>query len=163
MEEEFSSKKYIVRLSEAERLELENLIHTGKRPAWQITKARILLKADVSEGGPGWSDTDIVSALDTSVNTVARTRRRLVEEGLASVLAYKRSPNSARVKVLDGAAEARLIALACSEPPAGRARWTMSLLAEKVIELKIVPEVSPSTIERTLKKTRSSLTRKSNG
>jgi Homeodomain-like domain len=91
-------------------------------------KARILLKADVSEAGKGWSDSRIVDALDTSLATVARTRQRLVEEGFDAVLTRKHSPNSARKRVFDGAAEAKLIALACSEPPKGRSRWTLALL-----------------------------------
>ena len=105
-------------------------------------KARILLKADASEGGEGWSDSWIAAALQTSVDTVARTRQRLVEEGLEAALIRKHSPNSARRRIFDGAAEARLIALACSKPPAGRARWTLQLLEEAVVELKIVERAS---------------------
>lgn len=162
-EGELSVKKYNVRLSEAEREELEHLVRTGKRSAQQITKARILLKADISEAGPGWSDSQIAIALEISVDTVARTRQRLVEEGLASALMPKRSPNSARKKIFDGAAEARLIALACSDPPSGRTRWTLELLAQKAVELKIVTEVSDNTIGRTLKKTRLNPISRSNG
>ena len=104
-------KKYVVRLSADERETLESLIHKGKRPAAQVLKARILLKADVSKAGEGWSDSRIVKALDTSLSTVFRTRQRLVEEGFEAVLTRKHSPNSARRRIFDGAAEAKLIAL----------------------------------------------------
>jgi transposase len=149
-------KKYIVTLSEEERKQLSTLIHNGKHPAQKLLKARILLKADTSPGGEGWSDGQIATALETSADTVARTRQRLVEEGLEAALTRKHSPNSARRRIFDGAAEARLIALACSKPPAGRARWTLQLLEEAVVELKIVERASDNTIGRTLKKTRSS-------
>jgi hypothetical protein len=145
-------KKYVVRLSKDERSTLEDLISKGKHPAATILKARVLLKADVSEAGEGWSDSRIVQALDTSLATVARTRQRLVEEGFDAVLTRKHSPNSARKRVFDGAAEAKLIALACSEPPKGRSRWTLTLLEDKVVELKIVERASDNTIGRVLKK-----------
>jgi len=147
-------KKYIVTLSDEERERLTTLIHSGKHPAKKLLKARIRLKADASEGGEGWSDSRIAAALETSVDTVARTRQRLVEEGLEAALIRKHSPNSARPRIFDGAAEARLIALACSKPPAGRARWTLQLLEEAVVELKIVERASDNTIG--LKKTLSS-------
>ena len=153
---ESAVKKYIVTLSDAEREQLTALIHSGKHPAQKLLKARILLKADASEGGEGRSDSWIAAALQTSVDTVARTRQRLVEEGLEAALIRKHSPNSARRRIFDGAAEARLIALACSKPPAGRARWTLQLLEEAVVELKIVARASDNTIGRTLKKTLSS-------
>jgi poly-gamma-glutamate capsule biosynthesis protein CapA/YwtB (metallophosphatase superfamily) len=156
-------KKYVVKLSEAERERLNTLIHMGKHPARQLMKARILLKADVSEAGEGWSDSRIAIALDTSIDTVARTRQQLVEEGFESVLTRKHSPASARQRIFDGAAEAKLIALACSKPPKGRARWTLKLLEAAVVELNIVVRASDNTIGRTLKKTLSSLTSKSNG
>jgi transposase len=150
---EVAIKKYVVRLSKDERSALESLISKGKHPAATILKARVLLKADVSDAGEGWSDSRIVKALDTSLATVARIRQRLVEEGLDAVLARKHSPNSARKRVFDGAAEAKLIALACSEPPKGRSRWTLALLEDKVVELKIVERASDNTIGRVLKKT----------
>ena len=146
-------KKYVVRLSKDERSALEYLISKGKHPAAMILKARVLLKADVSETGKGWSDSRIVQTLDTSVATVARIRQRLVEEGFDAVLARKHSPNSARKRIFDGAAEAKLIALACSEPPKGRSRLTLNLLEDKVVELKIVERASDNTIGRVLKKT----------
>jgi hypothetical protein len=146
-------KKYIVTLTDEERERITTLIQTGKHPARTLLKARILLKADASDAGEGWSDSQIASALETSADTVARTRQRLVEEGLDAALTRKHSPNSARKRIFDGAAEARLIALACSKAPAGRVRWTLQLLEEKVVELKIVERASDNTIGRTLKKT----------
>ena len=146
-------KKYIVTLTDEERERITSLIQTGRHPARKLLKARILLKADASDGGEGWSDSQIAAALETSVDTVARTRQRLVEEGLEAALTRRHSPNSARKRIFDGAAEARLIALACSQAPAGRVRWTLQLLEEKVVELKIVERASDNTIGRTLKKT----------
>ena len=146
-------KKYVVTLSDEEREQLATLIHTGKHPAQKLLKARILLKADASDGGEGWSDSEIAAALETSVDTVARTRQRLVEEGFEAALIRKHSPNSARKRIFDGAAEARLIALACSKAPAGRIRWTLQILEETVVELNIVERASDNTIGRVLKKT----------
>jgi poly-gamma-glutamate capsule biosynthesis protein CapA/YwtB (metallophosphatase superfamily) len=156
-------KKYIVRLSDDERAELNALIDKGKHPARKLLKARILLKADASATGPGWADAEIAAALDTSIDTIAKTRQQLVEQGLPAALTRKHSPASARPRIFDGAAEAKLIALACSEPPPGRVRWTLELLEEAVVERKIVERASDNTIGRTLKKTRSSLTCKSSG
>ena len=155
---QIGAKKYVVRLSDEERERLCTLIHTGKHRAGQLVKARILLKADASAAGEGWSDSQIAAALDTSVATVARTRQQLVEEGFEAVLTRKHSPASARPRIFDGAAEAKLIALACSEPPKGRARWTLQLLEAAVVELNIVARASDNTIGRTLKKTLSSHT-----
>lgn len=136
---EIAVKKYVVRLSAEEREKLAALIRSGKRSAQLLTKARILLKADVSEAGEGWSDSRIAEALDTSIANVERTRRQqLLEEGFEAVLTRKYNPNSARPRIFDGAAEAKLIALACGPAPAGYARWTLSLLEEKVVELNIV-------------------------
>ena len=156
-------KKYIVRLSDDERAQLNALIGKGKHSAQKLLRARILLKADASEAGPGWPDRDIAAALDTSIDTVAKARQLLVDEGLDGALTRKHSPASARRRIFDGAAEAKLIALACSAPPSGRTRWTLELLEEAVVELKIVDRASDNTIGRILKKTRSSLTCKSNG
>src|SRR6476660_1635451 len=151
-------KRYVVRLSDEEGERLDALTNMGKHPARLLTKARILLKADASEAGEGWSDSRIAAALDTSTDTVARTRQQLVEEGFDAVLVRKHSPASARPRIFDGAAEAKLIALACSEPPKGRKRWTVKWLEEVVVELKIVERASANTIGRTLKKTLSSRT-----
>ncbi len=149
---EIAVKKYVVELSAEERGRLEALVRAGKSPAQLLTRARILLKADVSEAGEGWSDSAISAALDTSINNVARTRQQLVEEGFESTLKRKYNPNSARPRIFDGAAEAKLIALTCSPAPEGFARWSLRLLEEKVVELNIVEKVSDNTIGRTLKK-----------
>jgi transposase len=145
-------KKYVVTLSGEERALLTTIIQTGKHPAFTLLRARILLKADSSEAGEGWSDSQIAEALDTSVDTVVRTRQRWVEEGFESALIRKHSPASARKRIFDGAAEAQLIALACSEPPKGRPRWTLALLEDAVVERAIVARASDNTIGRTLKK-----------
>jgi len=163
VEKKIAVKKYVVKLSGEEREQLDTLVRSGKHAARKLLKARILLKADVSEAGEGWSDSQIAEALDTSVDTVSRTRQLLVEEGFEAALSYKYSPTSARPRIFDGAAEAKLIALACSQPPAGRARWTLQLLEDKVVELSIVERASDNTIGRTLKKTNSNPTCKSNG
>ena len=160
---EIAVKKYVVRLSVEERARLNGLIHKGKGAAQVLTKARILLKADVSEAGEGWSDGRIAEAVETSIPTIERTRRLLVEEGLEAVLTRKTNPNSARKRIFDGAAEAKLIALTCGPAPAGHARWSLRLLEEKVVELHIVERVSDNTIGRTLKKTFSSHISSSNG
>ena len=142
---------------------MKSLVRAGKSPAQLLTKARILLKADASEAGEAWSDSAISVALDTSINNIGRLRRRLVEEELEAALKRKHNPNSARKRIFDGAAEARLIALTCSPAPEGFARWSLRLLEEKVVELNIVEQVSDNTIGRTLKKTRSNLTAIGNG
>ena len=160
---EIAVKKYVVRLSAQERERLEALIRKGKNPAWLQTKARILLKAEVSEAGEGWSDSAIAAALDTSISTIVRSRRQLVEEGFDAVLTRKHRATSARARIFDGVAEARLVALACSQPPAGHARWSLRLLEQKVVELNIVATASDNTIGRTLKKTFSNRISSSNG
>ncbi len=146
-------KKYVVRLSCDERQQLAMLIRKGSSPAQRLMKARILLKADVSEAGEGWSDNQIIEALETSASMVYRVRKQLVEEGFESVLSRKPRATPAVPRIFDGEKEAKLIALACSEPPKGRARWTLRLLENKVVELNIVDRASDSTIGRTLKKT----------
>ena len=135
-------KKYIVELNAEERDRLNALIQKGKASARQLLKARILLKADASAAGDAWSDSHIAEALDTSLDTVARTRQQLVEGGVDAALIHKHSPNSARKRIFDGAAEAKLIALACSAPPKGRKRWTLTLLETAVVELNIVNRAS---------------------
>ncbi len=146
-------KKYVVRLSDDERQQLATLIRKGNSPAQRLMKARILLKADVPEGGEGWSDNQIIEALETSPSMVYRVRKQLVEEGFEAVLSRKPRATPAVARIFDGEKEARLIALACFEPPKGPARWTLRLLESKVVELNIVDRASDSTIGRTLKKT----------
>jgi hypothetical protein len=160
---EVAVKRYVVRLSADERERLEALIGTGKSPAQRLTKARILLKADVSPAGPGWSDSEIVEALETSVSMVGRVRKQLVEEGLDAVLSRKQRVTPPVARIFDGETEARLIALACSSPPEGYARWSLRLLETRVVELNIVDRASDSTIGRVLKKTFCSLTADSAG
>jgi hypothetical protein len=150
---EISVKKYVVRLNGEERDRLETLIRKGKSPAQRLLKARILLKADVSEGGDGWSDSQITKALETTPSMVHRVRKQLVEEGFDAVLSRKQRAMPAVARIFDGEKEAKLIALACSKPPKGRARWTLRLLENKVVELNIVDRASDSTIGRALKKT----------
>jgi transposase len=149
---EISVKRYVVRLSGEERERLETLLRKGKSPAQRLLKARILLKADVSEAGEGWSDSRIIKALGTSVSMIYRVRKQLVEEGFEAVLSRKQRATPAVARIFDGEKEAKLIALACSKPPKGRARWTLRLLENKVVELGIVDRASDSTIGRTLKK-----------
>jgi len=161
--QEVAVKKYVVKLSEEERARLDDFIRRGKRAAQLLTKARILLKADVSEAGEGWSDSRIAEALDTGIATIERTRRQLVVEGFDAVLTRKSNPNSAPRRIFDGAAEAKLIALACGPAPAGHAKRTLRLLEEKVVELQIVESASDNTIGRTLKKTFSSPISSGNG
>ena len=148
-----SVKRYVVWLGAEERQALEAMIRKGKSPAQRLLKARILLKADVSEGGEGWSDSRIIEALETSVSMVYRVRKQLVEEGLEAVLSRKGPAAPAVPRIFDGEKEARLIALACSKPPEGYARWSLRLLESKVVELGIVEAASDSTIQRALKKT----------
>jgi len=160
---ELAVKKYVVKLSEAERSHLQALINKGKSPAKRLLKARILLKADASEHGEGWSDGRIVDALDTNLSMVTRVRQQLVEEGLEAVLSRKQRATPAITPIFDGEKEARLTALACSTPPEGYARWTLRLLEDKVVELGIVERASDNTIGRVLKKTRFSLTARNSG
>jgi transposase len=150
------NKKYVVRLSLDERNLLEELVSKGKAAAYKIKHANILLTVDAD--GPAWSDEDTAEAFGCHSNTVRNVRQRLVEQGLDAALDRKKQQAPSRERIFDGEKEARLIALSCSEPPEGSARWTMQLLADRVVELKIVDEVSASTVGRTLKKTNSSPT-----
>lgn len=149
---EVAVKKYVVRLSPEERSELEALVRKGKSAARKLTKARILLKADVSDAGEGCSDSEIARALGASVVLVQRTRRQLVEDGLEAAVNRKVRITPAVAPIFDGEKQAQLTALACSTPPKGYARWTLRLLEQKVVELGIVEHASDSTIGRVLKK-----------
>jgi len=153
-----ASKKFIVELDAQERARLHTLISKGKAPAKVILKARILLKADQAEGGPGWQDAQIVEALDTNLTMVSRVREKLVAEGLDVVLTRKKRETPPVPAIFDGEAQAKLTALACSEPPPGHARWTIRLLAEHVVERKIVEAAHFNTVGRALKKTISNRT-----
>lgn len=149
-------KRYKVTLDPDERQGLSDLIAAGRAAARKLTHARILLKADAAEGGPAGPDRRIAEALDVSTATVERVRQRFVEQGLEAALDRKPRERPAREPKLDGRAEARLIALACSAPPEGRAAWTMRLLADKLVELEVVDSISDETVRVALKKTRSS-------
>jgi len=151
-------KKYIVNLAEEERRELEALISSGAEKARKLTRARILLKAD-----EGWTDTAISEALDVGRSTVERVRKRFVDSGLAAIT--RRKSRRRYERKLDGHAEARLIALACSAPPKGRKRWTLRLLADKLVLLEEVDvdTVSHETVRQVLKKTNLSLGDMNNG
>jgi hypothetical protein len=153
-----AAKKFIVELDAAERARLNSLISKGKAPAKTILKARILLKADQAEGGPGWLDAEIVEALDTNLTMVSRVREKLVTEGLDAVLTRKKRETPPVPPIFDGEAQAKLTALACSEPPPGFARWTIRLLAEHVVERRIVEAAHFNTVGRALKKTTSNRT-----
>jgi transposase len=151
-------KKYPVTLTRTEREHLKSLIAAGTAPARKLTHARILLKADQGPEGPAWVDDAVAEAVEVSQPTVCRVRKQYVEEGLEAAL-NRRPPNREYHRKLDGEQEARLVALACSEPPEGQARWSLRLLADKMVELEIVEEdLSYQTVRRTLKKTSSSPT-----
>ena len=144
-------KRYVVRLTATERSELLALVRTGKAAAHKRMHAQVLLKADQGEQGPAWTDSEIAEALEVHGNTVYNVRRRLVEQGLEAAVNRKKLPP--RLRKLDGAQEARLLALACGPPPEGRARWSLRLLAERLVALDIVDEISHETVRQTLKKT----------
>jgi transposase len=143
--------KYVVRLTEEERQSLQALLSRKRVAADRASRARILLKADLE--GDAWSDTEIADAFDVGLSTIHRLRQRLVEDGLEAALS-RRSMSQQRAPKLDGAKEARLIALACGPAPEGRARWTLKLLADKLVELEVVDAIGTETVRQTLKKTR---------
>jgi transposase len=142
--------KYVVRLSADQRHDLERMARSGRHPARNLVHARVLLKADAS--GPGWDDARIAEALECSGGTVARVRKKFATGGLDAAL-HRKKPTGRQYRKLDGAQEARLVALACSPPPEGKARWTLKLLADRLVELEVVDTVSDETVRRTLKKT----------
>jgi hypothetical protein len=146
------NKKYIVRLSDEERRHLAELTRKGKATAYKIRHANILLKADAD--GPAWTDERIAESFAVSVNTVLGVRQRLVEQGLEAALNRKKQAHPSHSPLLDGAGEARLIALRCSAPPAGHARWTLRLLADQAVALEIVEAISHETVRQVLKKMR---------
>ena len=152
--------KHVVRLTAADRRRLDRLIRTGTAPVRVLTHARVLLKADAN--GPGWGDEAIATALDCGVRTVARLRKAFAERGLDAAVHRKR-PTGRRYRKLDGEQEARLVALACSPAPGGRGRWTLTLLANRLVELKVVDAISDETVRQTLKKMTSSRGSSSSG
>lgn len=148
-------KSFVVTLSLAQRTELDALVRNGVATAHAHIHARILLKADAGPDGPAWTDRMISIALDVGVSTVARVRQTFVEAGITAALERK-SPQRVYERALDGAAEAHLIALTCATPPDGAGRWSLRLLADRMVELAYVEAVSHETVRRTLKKTNSS-------
>jgi transposase len=145
--------KYVVRLTPEQRRDLERLARGGRHAARALIHARVLLKADA--GGPAWDDARIAEALECGARTVARVRKQFAQGGLDAAL-HRKKPAGRQYRKLDGAQEARLVALACSPPPEGKARWTLKLLADRLVELEVVDAVSDETVRRTLKKTSSS-------
>jgi len=150
-------KKYIVRLSREERSTLKKLLTSGRGSGRMFTRVRILLKADQSDEGSAWSDEKISESFDVTVQTIERVRKQLVEEGLEAVLSRHPYTQKLSRKKIDGDVEAHLIALCCSDPPKGRVRWTLRLLADKVVELGYVDSISYEAVRQTLKKTNLSL------
>jgi transposase len=146
-------KRFLVTLTAEERRDLSKLVSTGRRSARTLTRARVLLQSDQADGAPGWDDARVAESLGCGHRTVERVRQRFVERGLDAALAHKMQERPSRERKFDGAAEARLIALACSEPPDGHARWTLKLLADKLVELEVFESVSDETVRRVLKKT----------
>ncbi len=157
------NQQYVVKLNVKERSRLEDLIRKGKCSARVQLRARILLHADTGQQGSAWNDVQIGEALGTYPIMCARVRRQWVDEGLEAVLSRKKRMTPPTPAIFDGEKEAKLIALACSPPPAGRSGWTLRLLENKVVELKIVDRASDNTIGRVLKKTNSSPILKSSG
>jgi len=147
-------EKFIVRLTEEERNQLKEIITKGKTAAYRFKHANILLAADAD--GLAWPDEAIAQAYSVHLSTVGSIRKRFVEQGLEAALERKKQEKPSREPIFDGASEARLIALGCSQPPEGRSRWTLRLLADKVVELEIVDKASYETVRQTLKKTNSS-------
>ena len=146
-------EKYLVELTSEERKELSELVSKGKASARKITHARVLLQSDASADGPSWTDKQISEAFGVHTNTVHGVRRRFVEQGLGAALDRKKQDRPSRQRLVDGDLEAHLIALRCGDPPEGTDRWTLRLLAEKLVELEIVPNISHETVRQALKKT----------
>jgi transposase len=148
------ASKVVITLTAEERRSLRRLVHTGTHPAAMRRRAQILLKAD-ADGPDAWTDEEIAEHLETSRMTVQRVRQQFAAEGLDATL-HRKKPTGRQFRKLDGKQEAELVALACSEPPAGHARWTMTLLAGRLVELEVVESIDPATVCRTLQKTSSS-------
>ena len=151
------AKRYVVRLTDEERHQLERLLAKKRLAAQKRTRAQILLKADASRDGPAWLDSRIAEAFDVTVVTVENVRRRCVLEGIEGAIERKSQCRPSRQRVLDGEKEARLVALCCGKVPAGRGRWTLRMLADELVELKVVDSISHETVRQTLKKTNCSL------
>ena len=153
--------KVVIRLTDGQREALRRIVHTGTHPGAMRRRAHILLKSD-ADGPDAWPDERIAEALDTTRNTVRRVRQQYAAHGLDATL-HRKKPTGRQYRKLDGKQEAQLVAIACSPPPEGRARWTMKLMAEKLVELEMVDSIDPATVCRTLKKMRSSRGSSSSG
>lgn len=147
------NKRYVVELELEERARLERMVSVGKRAAAMLMHARVLLQTDQSAAGRGWTDARIAEGLGVTTRTVENIRRRFVEQGLQAALERKKQCRPSRERLLDGAQEAKLVAICCSKAPDGRQRWTLQLLADRLVELNIVDSISYETVRRTLKKT----------
>jgi len=145
--------KYVVELTSEERKELSELVSKGKAAARKITHARVLLQADESENGPAWTDNQVSETFGIHVNTIHGIRRRFVEQGLQAAVERKKQNTTSRKRIVDGEVEAHLIALRCGNPPEGKNQWNLRLLADKLVELEIVPSISHETVRQALKKT----------
>ena len=146
------ARRYVVRLTAEERAGLEGLVRAGKTQAYRIKHAHILLAVDAD--GPAWTNEQAAKAFRCHTNTVTNVRQRFVEGGLEVALERKKQQRPSLTPKLDGEGEARLIAIACSPPPEGRAKWTLKMLADRLVELEVVDSISDQTVRRTLKKTR---------
>lgn len=146
--------KYVVRLDEEERLELQAMVDEGRGAKSVRNRARVLLKADESDNGSAWTDERVAEFAEVSLSTVYRVRQRFVEEGFEAAV-YRKSATDRLYRKLDGVGEARLIATACSEPPAGRSRWTLQMLADELVALEVVETISAECVRTILKKTNS--------
>ena len=147
------NKRYVVRLTEGERAALRQLVSKGKAAARKRTHAQVLLKADAGEHGPAWTDEQIVEAFELGARTVQSIRKRFVEEGLDAAIERKKQCRLSRQRMLDGEKEAKLVAVCCSEAPAGRTRWTLRMLGDELVRLEIVESISHETIRQVLRKT----------
>ena len=147
------NKRYVVRLEMEERALLERLVSVGKGAAAKLTHARVVLQADQAAAGPAWTDARIAEGLGVTTRTVENIRQRFVEEGLEAALVRRKACRPPRERLLDGAGEAKLTALCCSKAPDGRKRWTLQLLADRLVELNVVDSISYETVWRTLQKT----------
>ena len=151
------AKRYVVRLTDEERIQLKQLLTKKRLAAQKRKRAQILLKVDASRDGPGWIDTRIAEAFDVSIAAVENIRKRCVLEGLDAAIERKKQCRPSRQRILDGEKEARLVALCCSKVPASRGRWTLRMLADELVELNIVESISHETVRSVLKKTNCSL------
>jgi transposase len=145
-------KRYVVELSAEEQEELTKLVSKGKAAARKITHARVLLQANESKNGPAWTDKQISEAFGVHTNTIHDIRRRFVEDGLEAALVRKKQDRPSRKHIVDGEVEAHLIALRCGQPPQGKGRWNLRLLADRLVELEIVSSISHETVRQALKK-----------